>query len=271
MHLIDGIGPVLGSIRLVDKYGPIVGIVAFVGLAVLAFLLFLQARDIRRLREWAGRAPERAAEAAAAQVAAAEAREEAVSGPPPTRLQRLRDGLAALLGRVGGVVGSSWREVDKHSPIDTRILAAALVVLAVVAAAAIVTGGFGLGGSSSQGGRARAARPPSHIRVAVLNGTQENGVQAVAGLASKVAHNVVKPAGYKAGPIANARGSFATTVVMFRPGHGGDAKALATAVQPKLGKTPTRSMTGSTRSVAGKAQLALVIGLNDSRFAQATG
>jgi hypothetical protein len=71
--------------------------------------------------------------------------------------------------------------------------------------------------------------------------------------------------------VTNAPGSFATTVVMFKPGHGGDAKQLATAVKPKLGKTPTQSMTSSTRSVAGKAQLALVIGLNDSRFAQASG
>jgi hypothetical protein len=271
MHLIDGIGPVLGSVKLVDKYGPIVGIVAFVGLAVLAFLLFLQARDVRRLREWAGRAPERAAEAAAAQLAAAEARQEAVSGPPPSRPQRLRATLAALRGRIGGAVGSRWRALDRRSPIDPRIITGALVLVAAVAAAAIITDGFGLVGSKSHGGRARAARPPSHVRVAVLNGTQENGVQAVAGLASKVAHKVVKPAGYKAGPITNAPGSFTTTVVMFKPGHGGDAKALATAVRPKLGKTPTQSMTGSTRSVAGKAKLALVIGLNDSRFAQASG
>ena len=271
MHLIDGIGPVLGSIKLVDEYGPIVGIVAFVGLAVLAFLLFLQARDVRRLREWAGRAPERAAEAAAAQVAAAEARQEAVEGPPPTRWQRLRARGATLRERIVGAAGSRWQELDRRSPVDPRILTGGLAVLVAVAAAAIVTSGFGLVGSESNGGRARAARPPAHLRVAVLNGTQENGVQAVAGLASKVAHKVVKPAGYKAGPITNASGSFATTVVMFRQGHGGDAKALATAVQPKLGKTPTQSMTGSTRSVAGKAQLALVIGLNDSRFAQASG
>jgi LytR cell envelope-related transcriptional attenuator len=271
MHLIDGIGPVLGSIKLVDKYGPIVGIVAFVGLAVLAFLLFLQARDVRRLREWAGRAPERAAEAAVAQVAAAEVRQEAVEGPPPSRWQRLRGQVAALRDRVGAAAGSGWEELDRRSPIDPKILAGAVAVLVAVAVAAIITGGFGLGGSESNGGSARASRPPSHVRVAVLNGTQENGVQAVAGLASKVAHKVVKPAGYKAGPISNAPGSFATTVVMFKHGHGGDAKALATAVQPKLGKTPTQSMTGSTRSVSGKAQLALVIGLNNSRFPQASG
>src|SRR5436190_7906195 len=270
MHLIDRIGPVLGSVKLIDRYGPIVGIVAFVGLAVLAFLLFQEAREVRRLREWAGRAPERAAEAAEAQLAAAEAREEAVSGPPPTRRQRLRMRLATWRGRVAGNVGTAWQEVDRRSPADLRILLGVLALVAAVAAA-VLTEGFGLVGSKSGGGSGRAARPPSSLKVAVLNGTEENGVQAVAGLASKVAHKVVKPAGYRAGPVTNAPGSFATTVVMFRRGHGGDAKALATAVQPKLGKTPTQSMTGSTRSVAGKAKLALVIGLDDSRLAQSSG
>src|SRR5262249_42497123 len=161
-----------------------------VGLAVLAFLLFLQARDVRRLREWAGRAPERAAEAAVAQVAAAEVRQEAVEGPPPSRWQRLRARAAALRDRVGAAAGSWWEELDRRSPVDPKILAGAVAVLVAVAVAAIITGGFGLGGSESNGGRARAARPPSHVRVAVLNGTQENGVQAVAGLASKVAHKV---------------------------------------------------------------------------------
>lgn len=42
--------------------GAIAGFAAIVGLAVLAMLYFSQARDVRRLREWAGREPERAAE-----------------------------------------------------------------------------------------------------------------------------------------------------------------------------------------------------------------
>src|SRR4051794_41914277 len=46
----------------VEKYGAYVGIAAFFGLAVLTLLYFAQAREVKRLREWAGRAPERAAE-----------------------------------------------------------------------------------------------------------------------------------------------------------------------------------------------------------------
>src|SRR5215218_3124442 len=46
----------------VEKYGAYVGIAAFFGLAMLSLLYFSQARELKRLREWAGRAPERARE-----------------------------------------------------------------------------------------------------------------------------------------------------------------------------------------------------------------
>jgi hypothetical protein len=46
----------------VEKYGAYVGIASFLGLALLSILYFAQAREVRRLRDWAGRAPERDAE-----------------------------------------------------------------------------------------------------------------------------------------------------------------------------------------------------------------
>ena len=49
---------------VIQEVGAYAGFAAVVGLAVLAALFFSQARDLRRLREWAGRAPERAAEQA---------------------------------------------------------------------------------------------------------------------------------------------------------------------------------------------------------------
>src|SRR3954471_13246676 len=49
--------------HVVEQAGSIAGFAAVLGLAVLSALYFSQARDLRRLREWAGRAPERAAEA----------------------------------------------------------------------------------------------------------------------------------------------------------------------------------------------------------------
>src|SRR5438128_2155100 len=52
----------LGLSDRIEKYGSYAGLAAVLGLAVLALLYFAQAREVKRLREWAGRAPERAQE-----------------------------------------------------------------------------------------------------------------------------------------------------------------------------------------------------------------
>jgi LytR cell envelope-related transcriptional attenuator len=46
--------------EIVQEIGAYAGLASVVGLAVLSVLYFSQARDVKRLREWAGRAPERA-------------------------------------------------------------------------------------------------------------------------------------------------------------------------------------------------------------------
>jgi hypothetical protein len=46
----------------VERFGAYAGLASVIGLGVLSLLYFSQAREVKRLREWAGRAPERAAE-----------------------------------------------------------------------------------------------------------------------------------------------------------------------------------------------------------------
>src|SRR3954469_66025 len=46
----------------IEKYGAYAGLASVVGLGVLSLLYFAQAREVKRLRDWAGRAPARAAE-----------------------------------------------------------------------------------------------------------------------------------------------------------------------------------------------------------------
>ena len=58
VHIAAG----LGLSDRIEKYGSYAGLAAILGLAVLALLYFAQAREVKRLREWAGRAPERAVE-----------------------------------------------------------------------------------------------------------------------------------------------------------------------------------------------------------------
>jgi hypothetical protein len=245
--------------HVIESIGPLLGIAAFLGLAVLAFLLFQQSRDIRRLREWAGRAPERAQEAAEAVQAASEAtRGEAVpaGGSPETPgfLDRLRAGWTRFAARAR----SGLRSIDRRLPVDGRYLLALAAV--ALAAAAILTSGFGLVGGEDQPGHRHGSAKP---KVAVLNGTS------VTGLADLVEKKVVKKAGYKTGPVTNAGSSFANTVVMYRPGGRGQAKDLATAIKPKLGETPVQAMTADVKGRAAGAQLALALGLDDSSFGSA--
>jgi hypothetical protein len=84
----------------VEKYGVYVGIAAFFGLAVLSLLYFAQAREVKRLREWAGRAPERAAELEQAVAEHAEEVRRAPATPAPQPQQALSPSLAVTNGTV---------------------------------------------------------------------------------------------------------------------------------------------------------------------------
>src|SRR5215216_4699441 len=72
----------------VEKYGAYVGLAAFLGLAVLTVLYFAQARELKRLRDWAGRAPERAQELEARVVAQADELRQAEAQPGEPVVER---------------------------------------------------------------------------------------------------------------------------------------------------------------------------------------
>jgi hypothetical protein len=240
----------------IESIGPVLGIVAFVGLAILAFLLFQQARDIRRLRDWAGRAPERAAESADAVQAVAEASRngEAENQTPPVGAGgRLR----SAWERFSWGVRDRYAAVDRRLPVDGRYILALLVV--AVVAAGVLTSGFGLIGGDDDG-KKRSAGGRNLPTVAVINGTS------VPGLAATVEKQVVERAGYDPGPIGNAAASVDQTVVEYTNGMRDDAKALAQAVKSKLGEPQVQPITADIQDVAGKAELALLLGLDDAEF-----
>ena len=54
--------PALSLSNKLLEVGALAAFAALVGIAILSLLVFSQARELKRLREWAGRAPERAAE-----------------------------------------------------------------------------------------------------------------------------------------------------------------------------------------------------------------
>jgi hypothetical protein len=244
---------------LIEEIGPFVGLAAFIGLAVLTFLLFQQSRDLRRLREWAGRAPERAQEAADASLAAAELRGEEAEDEGPGRIAR---GWTA----VKDWVRPRYEAIDRNLPIDGRILFG--VLAAGIVAAAVLTSGFGLVGEDDGAGRGKNAQGKEEKRpkVAVLNATQTDEVTGVAGLADKVASEVVKQLGYPLGLRGNAPTGFAETVVMYEPKAEGDAAELARGVEKQLGETETQEMAADIGSATEGASLVLVIGADDAQF-----
>ena len=266
-------------VDLLERIGPYLGVAAFLGLAVLAFLIIQQAREVRRLREWAGRAPERADEAAQAAAAAGEARgdagedaqeeeqeeEEPVAAAPeagePGRFARFRDAVAVRFAAL-----------DRRMPMDPRYLIA--VLAAALIAAGVLTSGFGLlgddGGGGGGGGK-RGGEKPERVEVAVLNATQvDEGsvpIDAVAGLAAKVADEVIKPAkGFKVGTEETAGSGFDATTIMFEPNAEAEAEDLARTVSDQLGETPVTPMVDEVRQLSGNAPLALVIGQDDAEF-----
>lgn len=236
---------------LIDRIGAVLGLAAFLGLAVLVLLFFQQSREIRRLREWAGKAPERAAAAA----------EEQGLEPPEPELHwvsRVFAGIGAFLAKIGSPFARAWQTIDRNSPIDPRVLAPVLAI-AAAAAALFLVHPFGLLEGDTTGGHGgRTDSSPDRIEVAVLNATASDTAPAVPGLARQVGQQV-KDAGYKLGPVGDASGPSETTIVMFAPDHKSDARDLVDAL-PNLGDLKLQAMTTDVGNLAGAATLALILG-----------
>ena len=88
------------------KIGAVAAFAALVGIALLSLLVFSQARELKRLREWAGRAPERAADL-----------EQRVSAAASLRVQQAPPGQPPRVVRAGG---RSRRERGRRRGGDAR-------------------------------------------------------------------------------------------------------------------------------------------------------
>jgi hypothetical protein len=255
-------------VELIKEIGAFAGLAAFLGLAVLALLAFAQGRDIRRLREWAGSAPERDAErkeatseaaaeraeemrrleeAQTAEQEAADLREERrkrreAGLPELTRSERLRESLVRGRSRLA----------------DPRYLVALFVVFVVAVGGAAYLATQGSDDAGGKGGRGNGAAKVkrSEIEVTVLNGT------AVPGLAASYG-DMVEGRGFELGAVTNSSSSFADSVVMFEPGSAPEARRVATALEI----SEVRPMTSEIASVSGGAPVSVVVGEDNAATA----
>jgi len=248
--------------ELIERIGAFLGLAAFLGLGILALLYFQQGREVKRLRDWAGRAPERAEAAAAEAEAALAARASVEEGGEeeggPSLGERIRT-------RWEGWTSRLPRDLGERLPPPQYLGLIALA--AVVIGAGVATAGFGLLGEDEDGkGDGKQVAPPSKVEVAVLNGTAENpGEAGVPGLAQALGDDV-KQVGYKLGPVTDAGTPFAVSVVMYQDGHDAEAQQLSDDVSKQLGKTDVEKMSGPIQDLAGDATVAIVIGQDDSEF-----
>jgi hypothetical protein len=258
-------------VRVIEQIGAFAGLAAFLGLGVFALLSFAHGRDIRRLREWAGSAPERDAErkettSAIAAQRAEELRQldqsrttehEVVSRreerrrrrdaglPELTRRERFRDSTSALGARLA----------------EPRYLVAIFIVLVVIVAgvgyAVLHKSDEGGGGGGGKNGKQAAAKTqPSEVEVTVLNGT------AVPGLAASYGDKV-EGKGFKLGAVTNSSSSYAASVVMFKRGHKPEAEKVA----KQLGISKLQLMSTEIESVSAGANVAVIVGEDNAAAA----
>jgi hypothetical protein len=254
-------------LHTIERIGSFAGLASFLGLAIYALLLFAHGRDIRRLRDWAGSAPEREAERmAATQNIAAQRAEElreleeartaehAAVEQREVRRQRREEGLPELTR------GERFRE--RFSGFGENLSRPALLIVLFIVFVLVVGGvayavlnkGGGSenkGGGGSASGKQAAAKKvkPGEIEVAVLNGTSVTGLAATWG-------DKIEGKGFEVGAVTNTNSTFEDSVVMFEPGSKPEAKEVAKDLQFKK----VQPMTAEVKEVSNKANVSVVVG-----------
>jgi phage shock protein PspC (stress-responsive transcriptional regulator) len=255
-------------LRLIEQIGSIAGLAAFLGLGFLALLSFSHGRDIRRLRDWAGSAPERDAERkeATSTIAAQRAEElrqleqgrtaehEAVSRREERRRRR-EAGLPELSRRER--IRGAFSGLGERLSQPRFLIALFVVMLLVVGGVAYtVLNGSDESARGKGGGQGAASLKPSEIEVSVLNGTAETGLAASYG-------NTVESKGFKLGQITDAKSSFSESVVMFKRGHKPEARRVGRLV----GISKLALMSPEVEATAKPANVAVIVGEDNAAAA----
>jgi hypothetical protein len=255
-------------VRVIEQIGAFAGLAAFLGLALFALLSFAHGRDIRRLRDWAGSAPERDAGRKETTSAIAAQRAEELRALDQSRTaehaavsrreerRRRRDaGLPELTRRE--------RLREFRSDFGSR-LSQPIYLVGIFLVVVVIGGGIAYavlhGSDESSGGKhgkqATAKLAPSDIEVTVLNGT------AVPGLAASYGDKV-EGKGFKLGAVSNTNQSFTSSVVMFERGHAPEARKVAKL----LGISKLSLMSPEVESASAGADVAVVVGEDDAAAA----
>jgi LytR cell envelope-related transcriptional attenuator len=281
----------------VQEIGAYAGFAAVIGLAVLSALYFSQARDVKRLREWAGRAPERAAEEEAriaAQAATGQQQQRAAAGmggaptmapAPPTTLPGAGSATPAPGSlpspRPAPTVASTPSTPILSRPPEPwykRVVWPEPRYIALIVAGVIVIGGgaaYGIshlvsdnGGSPS---KATATTPPSSSAAQTTKAKKKTlpplnpskitvavlNGTTITGLASETA-NKLEQQGFQRGNTSNADTQGQQAQSVVE--YAGNNSRAARLVANKLGISDIEPIDAQTQVKAGDATVTVIIG-----------
>jgi hypothetical protein len=235
-------------LAIVQEFGAVAGLAAVVGLVVLSALYVSHARDVKRLREWAGGAPEGLGPGIAVPG-------RATGVPQPAQPQTAPEQAVVIPPR---------RSQPWHSRIGAR---SAPVLVGLLAVGGVATYGVSQlvgrdagdhsgktqaidNGLSRKPKRSGVAVKPGTVTVAVLNGTTVNGLAAAL-------RDQIAAAGFKKGTInVFSDQQLAESVVEYAPGHLAEAKAVGRIV----GISQREPVTANSRALAGDATVIVIAG-----------
>jgi hypothetical protein len=281
----------------VQEIGAYAGFAAVIGLAVLSALYFSQARDVKRLREWAGRAPERAAEEEsriAAQAGTAQQQRAAagmggaatMAPPPPTTLPGTGSATPAPGSlpspRPAPTVASTPSTPILSRPPEPwykRVVWPEPRYIALIVAGVIVIGGGAAYGIShlvsdngGNGGKATATTPPSSSNAAATKPKKKAAAPplnpskitvavlngtTITGLASETANKLVQQ-GFQRGNTSNADTQGQQAQSVVE--YSGNNSRAARLVANKLGISDIEPIDSQTQAKAGDATVTVIIG-----------
>lgn len=194
------------------KLSVIVSVAALVGVALMALLFFAQARELKRLREWAGRAPERAEEIARSFAAsprpAAPAPRPAVPASAAAAAHRARVAAAtsAKLAREAAAPGTAVAGLAVAGERPAAAVAAAALTARDAPAARPPAAAPVAAADSMPAAPARASAPPAAPALARLPSPPIPATAATAGATASAPRSAARTALPPAPPRASPTG-----------------------------------------------------------------
>jgi LytR cell envelope-related transcriptional attenuator len=256
-------------LHTIERIGSFAGLASFIGLALFALLSFAHGRDIRRLRDWAGSAPEREAERTEQTQTIAAQRAEELRALEESRTaehdaiemrevrrQRREEGLPELTRRerIAGRFSGFGESLSRPALLAVLFVVFVLIVGGVAYAVLNNSGSSdGSGGKTAKSEKTSKQTAqkvtPGEIEVAVLNGTSVPGLAATFG-------DKVEGKGFELGAVTNSDSQFENSVVMFKKGREPEAKQVAKG----LSIDKVEPMTAEVSEVSGEANVSVVVG-----------